>query len=399
MKRIHIAKPGTFIAESGEQITLTKQDLVQLAAGFDPAKSRAPLVIGHPKLNAPAYGWTHSVEADAEGNVFAVPKQVNADFSEMVKAGSFKTVSSSLYPPKHPSNPTPGQWYLRHVGFLGAQPPAIKGLQEVEFAEGGDTAVTMPAVDLSEMQTASALWTVGRMFRALRDWMIAERGLDAADKVLSNWDVAGLEEASRAATADANAEMSTSFAEQRAAAAKTQTATQEPAVSKEAIDLAEGQKKLKAENDALDARAAAVAAGEKALADKAAAEHKAGLANFADGLIAEGRLLPAHKAVVVELATALDATTVVEFGEGDGKTSATKLEAFKGFLKNQPVVVPLGEAARAAAASSGTESVSFAAPPGSEVDTERLALHGKAIAHQKQHSCDYLTAYKAVGGQ
>ncbi|MFS2072756.1 hypothetical protein ACEN9D_28795 [Pseudomonas sp. CT11-2] len=30
----------------------------------------------------------------------------------------------------------PGVYYLRHVGFLGAQPPAVKGLRPIELAEG-----------------------------------------------------------------------------------------------------------------------------------------------------------------------------------------------------------------------------------------------------------------------
>ncbi|MDU4994931.1 MAG: hypothetical protein E6263_24870, partial [Klebsiella quasipneumoniae] len=28
-----------------------------------------------------------------------------------------------------------GAWYLRHIGFLGAQPPAVKGLEQVAFME------------------------------------------------------------------------------------------------------------------------------------------------------------------------------------------------------------------------------------------------------------------------
>ena len=38
-------------------------------------------------------------------------------------------------PPDHPSNPVPNAYYLRHVGFLGAQPPAVKGLGEARFAD------------------------------------------------------------------------------------------------------------------------------------------------------------------------------------------------------------------------------------------------------------------------
>ena len=48
----------------------------------------------------------------------------------------FKKRSASFYPPGHPANPTPDRPYLRHVGFLGAQPPAVKGL--ADFADAGE---------------------------------------------------------------------------------------------------------------------------------------------------------------------------------------------------------------------------------------------------------------------
>lgn len=33
-------------------------------------------------------------------------------------------------------NPKPDTYHLRHVGLLGAEPPAVKGLRPVEFAGG-----------------------------------------------------------------------------------------------------------------------------------------------------------------------------------------------------------------------------------------------------------------------
>jgi hypothetical protein len=59
----------------------------------------------------------------------------------MVADGRVKKRSSSFYHPKDPANPVPGVWYLRHVAWLGAQPPAVKGLKDVAFSEGGFEAV------------------------------------------------------------------------------------------------------------------------------------------------------------------------------------------------------------------------------------------------------------------
>ncbi|MBF0186018.1 MAG: hypothetical protein HQM06_16735, partial [Magnetococcales bacterium] len=52
-------------------------------------------------------------------------------------AGRFKKISASFYPPDSPNNPTPGLFALRHIAFLGAQPPAIKGLPDAKFADDG----------------------------------------------------------------------------------------------------------------------------------------------------------------------------------------------------------------------------------------------------------------------
>jgi hypothetical protein len=57
------------------------------------------------------------------------------DFEELVRRGYFKKRSASFYvdPATAPGGRVP---YLRHVGFLGAQPPAVKGLRDIQFNEG-----------------------------------------------------------------------------------------------------------------------------------------------------------------------------------------------------------------------------------------------------------------------
>jgi hypothetical protein len=81
-------------------------------------------VIGHPKSNAPAYGWIEKLKRVGD-TLYALPKQLAQEFIEMVNKGLFKKRSISLYP----------DGTLRHVGFLGATPPAVKGLPDVEFSD------------------------------------------------------------------------------------------------------------------------------------------------------------------------------------------------------------------------------------------------------------------------
>ncbi len=99
-------------------------------ATFNPAEHEPPLVVGHPKDNAPSFGWIEGLKASIKHGVkvlLARSKQVVPEFEDMVKRGLFKKRSASFY----------ADGRLRHVGFLGATPPAVKGLADIKFKEGG----------------------------------------------------------------------------------------------------------------------------------------------------------------------------------------------------------------------------------------------------------------------
>lgn len=110
----------------------------------------APVVIGHPRDNAPAYGWVESLRYQG-GKLFATLKDVTEEFMEWWRKGMYKKRSISLYP----------DMTLRHVGWLGAMPPAIKGLEDYQFAEGGiilefeEVAEEEPNAQMDEQQYQS----------------------------------------------------------------------------------------------------------------------------------------------------------------------------------------------------------------------------------------------------
>ena len=134
-KRIKIFKSGAQTTAAGQTIEFSDADLIACAATYDPATSEAPIVIGHPKTDAPAYGWIAGLMAEG-GALFADLERVNPAFAEAVNEGAYRHVSAAFYGPHNPANPKSGVYYLRHVGFLGATPPAVKGLGAVEFAAG-----------------------------------------------------------------------------------------------------------------------------------------------------------------------------------------------------------------------------------------------------------------------
>jgi len=52
-----IFRVGTHTDSSGAAKTFARSDLDKTVAAYDPARHEAPLVIGHPKTDSPAYGW------------------------------------------------------------------------------------------------------------------------------------------------------------------------------------------------------------------------------------------------------------------------------------------------------------------------------------------------------
>lgn len=132
MKLIEIFRAGKRHDANGQLVEITTDQLAQTVAHYNPDFHEAPLVIGHPKTNNPAFGWVKKLLLD--GDVLkAEVDQLDPDFAEMVKNGKFKKVSAAFYLPDSVANPNQGILSLRHVGFLGAMPPAVKGLAQVEF--------------------------------------------------------------------------------------------------------------------------------------------------------------------------------------------------------------------------------------------------------------------------
>lgn len=388
MSRQLIFKVGKHTDASGVVRECTPEMLAEIAATYDINLHEAPYVIGHPKTDDPAYGWAGAVEFDAkDGKLYSVDKDVFPAFADIVNAGLYNKKSASFYQPEHPNNPTPGKWYLRHVGFLGATPPAIKGLKSASFADGDQ------CIEFADWDQLS----IARLFRRIRDWFIAEQGQEVADRVLPEYEISSLQ--INAADSKPYGSAGAAYAEGGSAAQHTEggdpvqknSASNAQTPAEQAAEFAEQKRQL-------DAQTADIAAREAKLKAEEAARHRQGCADFVEGLIKEGKLLPREKAGVTCLLAgfAVDAA-VVEFGEGAEKKSATPDAILRDFLKALPKRVEFNEVAKREAAESGTAD--FAAPPGFEVNTEKLAIHNKALAHMAQHKCDYQTAVKAVAGK
>lgn len=148
-KPIRIFRPGTFTSVEGRVVSFGTAELQAIADSYDASRDPAPLVVGHPKIDHPAYGWVGSLSVEGD-TLVAYPDRVEPSFAELVNAGRYAKISAQFYPPDHGSNPTPGAWALKHVGFLGAVAPAVKGLGTVSLADGDAGALITIEQDTQE---------------------------------------------------------------------------------------------------------------------------------------------------------------------------------------------------------------------------------------------------------
>jgi len=307
---IEIFRAGTHRDDAGNTHTFTPAQLAEMVATYNATLREAPLTVGHPKDNLPAYGWVKRVFINAAGHLAVDPHQVDPAFAEMVRSGRFKKRSASFYPPGAPHNPTPGKWYLRHVAFLGAQPPAVAGLRDIGFADDAAEALSFSETADEPAQTEEYL-------------------MSDADK----------------------AELERLRAESKA---------KDDALAKATADL-------KAANDAAGAAQKQVAS----FAEKAAADRRAAFVSFAEAEIKAGRLLPKDKqTAIAALETLAAAEQPLSFSEGGTTTQITPMQMcawLQGHMSSRTAAVSFGEMA------GGGADVGFDARGKSDDEVDRAA--------------------------
>lgn len=274
---IPILKTGTWTDGADTQHVFTEAKLDQMVARYDPAKHEAPAVIGHPKTDGPAWGWVAKLKREGD-LLLAQFRDVQPAFADMVAQGLFKKRSIAIYP----------DLTLRHVGFLGAQPPAVKGLPDAAFGEG-----TFAEVEVDHTQEED-LMEKKDFTQWLRESLV-ELGL-----------VKGPED-------------------------------------KKAAEFAEKEQQITAREKAVKEKEEAVANAGKAAAAKT---HEAAIGTFCDGLKAAGHLLPAwEKLGLRSFLAALPHESEKALTFAEGGEAITPFAFMQKFLTELPKSVTFGEAA------------------------------------------------------
>ncbi len=340
--QIEIFRAGAHVDDAGVVRNFSEADVAGMVAAYNPAIRQAPLTIGHPKDNLPAYGWVSSLAVNAAGRLAMDTTQVQPQFAEMANAGAFKKRSASFYPPKHPNNPAPAAWYLRHVAFLGAQPPAVSGLADfsagsdagcVNFSSGAEPAVPAQADGSASPPPSPSIPT-----------LTPEQQLEKT--------------------------MSDELKKQLEAAQAKQAETDKA--------LADAQ----AAGDAATKQLAQFA--EKAKADKTAS-----FVSFAESVDPQV-LLPKDRPMVVAALEALELAKPVSFAEGGATKTVSPSDWFKQLVQARDKAVSFGEHAPGDAGAG-------ASMPGSAAGKTEAEIHAAAKAHMRANpSVNYSDALTAV---
>lgn len=127
IKIIEVFSVGTHTDSAGNSKEWTEEEVKGIVTKYNEMvtndkSSIVPIVKGHPETDAPAYGWVQELEYD--DGVMKAHVKFNKLFEEEIKDEQYKKVSIALFEDNT----------LRHIGMLGAVPPAVKGLENVEFS-------------------------------------------------------------------------------------------------------------------------------------------------------------------------------------------------------------------------------------------------------------------------
>lgn len=355
MKSFEIFMAGTHTDMSGNVREWTESDLDDIAAKYSERTVDAPIVCGHPNDSSPAFGWISKIYRQGK-KLMAEPKDVVGEFADAVKKRMYKYVSIALRPDKS----------VRHVGFLGGMPPAVKGLAEVNFA-ANDDAVTYQFAD---RETVNAFGAIARLFQSFRDRLIEQIGKEKADETVSQWDIDYLKQIK----SDDRDALSASYTE------KGDYMPDAAVLQQQITDLTAKVTGLESQNaqfaETIKTKDAEIATLRTTIEKNAKDARTAEFSAFCESLGA--KLKPADRDAVMAQLEIMHAASQGQFAEGAVKP----IDAFKNMLKNAPEALNFAEVATPASAAKtagGNAGVKLGELAAAKMQADKSLDYGEAL--------------------
>ncbi|MFT6789657.1 MAG: hypothetical protein ACJAVX_003039 [Pseudoalteromonas rhizosphaerae] len=314
-----VFKAGTQTDAKGVTHNFSESDLHSVVTNFKP--KTAPLVIGHPKMDDPAWGWASELKA-VGGSLFAKAEDVCAEFAQAVESKRYPNRSVRL-------EKTDNGYKLAHIGYLGGKPPAVEGLAwQFNQADDADTLTLEFAAGDIDNITLRTSNTLTRLMGNLRGFLTDRFGSEAADKVVPHYESEWLKEE----TIIAEHERAKASAGDGAEFSKGDAINNSNATPPTHEDNAMDEKERKALQDQIDAVNAKNAQLEYT-------QRVAAANTFINTEVNGGKAprLTNTDGMAEFMAKLDDGDTTFEFAAADGKSQELKPAAwFEGFLKGLP---------------------------------------------------------------
>lgn len=367
-----VFRAGKQTDSKGREKEFTEADLDSIVANHN-ADDPAPLVVGHPKTNDPAYGWTDELKREGD-TLFAKAKDVVSEFESAVQQRLYRKRSVSINPDGN------GGYKLRHIGFLGAMPPAVSGLADMPFSENDNATTYEFSMEDAVQESAWGLDSITRMFRKLREWVISEHDIETADQILPDYQINTLQHA--VTSMNENLSDDSRFSSDDESQDSDQETPEMSTFSQDDMDKA-----TKSEKDRADAAEAKL---KKMQFQQRQDEAK----TLVDNLVNEGKLLPAQTDGLANfMANLAEQEATFEFSSGDDTVSKTPFDFAKDLLSSLGKQIQTGADDREDA---DNHIANYSAPSGYTVDPEKAALHQKALEYASTHDVDYNIAIQKV---
>ncbi len=304
---IDVCRTGTWRDMSGREVEIDGPRLGRIAGAYADADP-APVVVGHPSIDAPAYARVERLRVVGD-RLQAKLGDIAQPFREAVEAGRYSGRSIALKGDE-----------LRHLGFLGGVAPAVPGLAPTSFADPADTVVAFADETLWDLQSG---WrAMASIARAWRDRLIEKESLEVADQVIPDWQVESISRAAEAAAEAARAD-GPGFASPPMPEPETDPdnrGQEDPLSGNNGGAQPPDDAALAARAASLDEREAALAARE---ASAAAAAVRQDAEQLLEPHVQAGRILPAERPALAALLASLpdgdDGAVTFAAPEGDGE--------------------------------------------------------------------------------
>ncbi len=332
MKWCEIFRTGEHTDSKGNKRLWTFEDLLAMERNFKYVNPDVPICCGHPKTNSPAYGWFEDVKA-VGNSLYACFKNVQPEFKEAVNKGLFKTRSISLMP----------DLTIRHLAFLGAQSPAIKGLEQFCFAD------CEQRVEGGWMTPGCNSFNAGMSSKELPLPQASNQAADCENDIVINFE--STEELNKpsdghslhSSTEPRREGINLSFNEanreydkngvQGEDVISSPASENEPKIGVKKVDEEKFKEELKQKDEVISDKDKEI----QYLKEKIEKQEKEKITkefqDFCDTAISEGHILPSQKREIISIMEAVNAYEPFEFEDSDGKIKTeTAIDMFKKFV-------------------------------------------------------------------